>query len=555
MIGFNYAQPFLINRTVKFVNEPSTPENKNIGYGLIGATAVTYIGRAVRNEEPKHVFLSADCQQIATGRYKHATYRSITVIRGALVSMIYSKTLKLKLSGSQDAPAVSLMSADVGGITTTIDGLHDIWASTIEVGIGMYLLWVYAGVGFIVPLVLAVISMGVNYFVVGKKMVGYRKVWNEATQQRLGLTGSALRDMKSLRMMGLGPRLQSLLQKLRIRELHRMKGLRWMAIWMNIVGGLARLFSPPFVLMVYSVQARAGGWQPLNAAQAYTILSIISLTIEPLSMVLTRIPSTMSSLACFDRIQQYLLREEQVDDRLLNDHKKVVSTDRESSGIELEVIQSEGKGIRSKEAILLNDLSLGYSKDTDVVHSVTSTLERNTITMIIGPIGAGKSSFLLGLLGELKINKGFVRLDQEIIGYCSQSSWLPNATVRQIVAGTDEVSDEVDELWLRSVLQACVLDVDIQQFPNGEDSVIGSRGLALSGGQRQRLALARAVYQRPGLMLLDDIFSALDAKTESLVFDRLFSSSGLFRQQATTVVLATHAGRCSTILVSIFQLG
>lgn len=95
------------------------------------------------------------------------------------------------------------MSADVGGITTTVDGLHDIWASMIEVGIGVYLLWVYSGVGFIVPLFLAAISMCINYFVVGKKMVSYRKIWNEATQQRLGLTGSALCDMKSLRMMAL----------------------------------------------------------------------------------------------------------------------------------------------------------------------------------------------------------------------------------------------------------------------------------------------------------------------------------------------------------------
>lgn len=51
LIGFNYAQPFLINRTVHFVGEPSSPQNKNIGYGLIGATAITYIGRAVRVEE------------------------------------------------------------------------------------------------------------------------------------------------------------------------------------------------------------------------------------------------------------------------------------------------------------------------------------------------------------------------------------------------------------------------------------------------------------------------------------------------------------------------
>jgi ATP-binding cassette subfamily C (CFTR/MRP) protein 1 len=213
----------------------------------------------------------------------------------------------------------------------------------------------------------------------------------------------------------------------------------------------------------------------------------------------------------------------------------------------LEILPSTGKTDQTKEAILISELSLGYTKDTDVVHSVTSTLKRNTITMIIGPVGAGKSSMLLGLLGELRSNKGFVRMDHETVGYCSQSAWLPNATVKQIVAGTDEILDEIDEVWLQTVLQACVLDVDIQEFPNGDDSVIGSRGLTLSGGQRQRLALARAVYQRPSLMILDDIFSALDAKTETLVFDRLFSASGLFRKHATTVVLATHAGKCSTI--------
>jgi len=62
----------------------------------------------------------------------------------------------------------------------------------------------------------------------------------------------------------------------------------------------------------------------------------------------------------------------------------VGSPDRESSGVELEVMPSDGKGVQNKEAILLSDLSLGYVKDTDVVHSVTSTLKRNTITIIIG---------------------------------------------------------------------------------------------------------------------------------------------------------------------------
>ncbi|KUJ16558.1 multidrug resistance-associated protein [Mollisia scopiformis] len=523
LIGFNYAQPFLINRTTRFVTEPLSLDNTNVGYGLIGATAIVYIGRAV-----------------ATGRYKHATYRGMTVLRGALVSMIYSKTLKLNLVGSKDAPAVTLMSTDVGGITTSLDSLHDIWACTVEVAIGVYLLWLYAGVGFVVPLILAFVSGGINYFVIGKKMVGYRKTWNEATQKRVALAASALREIVSTRMMGLGPRIQALLQSQRVRELHRMKGLRWMIIWMNVFGGLARLYSPPFVFMVYVVRARSGRGHPLNTAQAYTILSILGLIVNPLSMVITMIPSTMSSLACFDRIQQFLLREEQADDRLLNlpvSGSPAAST----SGIEMQILPPRGGLSQNEHAILLDSLSLGYSKNTNVVQSATSSLKRGTITMIVGPVGSGKTSLLLGLLGELRSNKGFIRLDAQNIGYCSQSAWLPNGTVRQIIAGTEDDLEDVDEVWLRSVIYACALDVDIELFPRGEHSLIGSRGLTLSGGQRQRLALARAVYQRQILLILDDILSALDAKTEALVFSRLFSNSGILRQQRTTIILATHA--------------
>lgn len=70
---------------------------------------------------------------------------------------------------------------------------------------------------------------------------------------------------------------------------------------------------------------------------------------------------------------------------------------------------------------------------------------------------------------------------------------------------------------------------------------VGTSGISLSGGQKQRLALARAVYARKKVVILDDIFSGLDADTEERIFVRLFSRQGLFRQLGTTVLLVTHA--------------
>ena len=70
---------------------------------------------------------------------------------------------------------------------------------------------------------------------------------------------------------------------------------------------------------------------------------------------------------------------------------------------------------------------------------------------------------------------------------------------------------------------------------------VGSSGISLSGGQKQRLALARAVYARKDLVMLDDVFSGLDADTEERIFTSLFSRQGLFRRLGTTVLLVTHA--------------
>ena len=87
---------------------------------------------------------------------------------------------------------------------------------------------------------------------------------------------------------------------------------------------------------------------------------------------------------------------------------------------------------------------------------------------------------------------------------------------------------------------------DIQWFFANHQSTIlatkvGSSGISLSGGQKQRLALARAVYACKDVVMLDDIFSGLDADTEEHVFKALFTRNGLFRRLNTTVILATHA--------------
>lgn len=102
---------------------------------------------------------------------------------------------------------------------------------------------------------------------------------------------------------------------------------------------------------------------------------------------------------------------------------------------------------------------------------------------------------------------------------------------------------EYDETLYQKVINACGLVADITQLPQGDMTKLGNQGNQISGGQAQRVSLARAAYSRQPLILLDDCFSGLDSKTESLVFSRLLGSQGLLKRLGCTIVLATHAVR------------
>jgi hypothetical protein len=123
LIGFKFSQPFLINTIINFVGSPTRPEfDAQIARGLVGATALVYIGIAV-----------------TTCLYLHLTHQLITRIRGALVGLIYKKTLCLR--AYTDAAPLTLMSTDIDGIVAGFRALHDIWGCVLEIGIGIYLLY------------------------------------------------------------------------------------------------------------------------------------------------------------------------------------------------------------------------------------------------------------------------------------------------------------------------------------------------------------------------------------------------------------------------------
>lgn len=118
---------------------------------------------------------------------------------------------------------------------------------------------------------------------------------------------------------------------------------------------------------------------------------------------------------------------------------------------------------------------------------------------------------LYALLGELEKVHGTIDVHGSL-SYASQEPWILSETVRDnILFGTP-----YDEERYKAVIHACALEADIASFVAGHDTQIGERGVTLSGGQKARLSLARAVYRKASVYLLDDPLSAVDTKVWTL---------------------------------------
>jgi subfamily B ATP-binding cassette protein MsbA len=199
--------------------------------------------------------------------------------------------------------------------------------------------------------------------------------------------------------------------------------------------------------------------------------------------------------------------------------------------------------------IEFKDVSFGYEKSKEVLHSLSFKAPAGSVTALVGSSGSGKST-IAGLVATfLNPDSGTVSLDghdlssinlnsyRHYLGVVLQDDFLFEGTVRENILFPRPNASEKE---LDAAVKGAYVDEFTDRFDEGLDTVIGERGVKLSGGQRQRISIARALLANPKVIILDEATSNLDTESETFIQKSL---NGLMRDRTTFVI----AHRLSTI--------
>ncbi|KAK5988781.1 ABC transporter gloK [Cladobotryum mycophilum] len=265
---------------------------------------------------------------------------------------------------------------------------------------------------------------------------------------------------------------------------------------LGITAFASSALAPVWGYGVYILLARADNTRTLTKGVAFASLSLFETLNQPLMFAINAAEDFRIVVNSFRRIQEYITSEEHEDYRL--------SPRRTSHVVILDFLNQMGMRYLSKNSQIHGQVLI----DDAVLKNLNFELPKSQTTMIFGPVGTGKSSFLKLLLGEMPYISGSVSVIFLRAAYCPQSPWLLRGTIQKNIVGMSEW----DSKWYETVVHACMLS-----------------------------ALARALYSRNSFMILDDVLTGLDRTTEQSILDGVFGPDGLLKRLRSTVVLATNS--------------
>ncbi|KAK8395732.1 hypothetical protein O3P69_005668 [Scylla paramamosain] len=499
-------------------------------------------------------------------------------VTGAMQAVMYKKVLRLRTGGERlSAQIINFSNNDMERLFEACISCVFITAMpvlfTLSVIYCIYILgpWSLLGQGVYI-LFYPIMAL------IAKAQSSIRVETVKVTDKRVALMSEILNSMRLIKMYSWEDSFAKKISGIRREELkkHRI-GALLQAVSSTVTPSIS-ILATIVTFMGYTLSG-----SPLNSAEAFTIFSVFNamqFTVGVLPFTVRSIAEAKISLTRIQKLLELPEHQKQVGGLLNNnlalqiksgdfawevlniDFKqkksggasdspaanKLKNGDAKRDG----AVQGEGKhtnghanGSSSPIKSSQEDaVTTNMIKSVDTLFDINLSIEKGKLIGVCGSIGAGKSSLISAICGDMKVQNGSVQVNGHL-ALVTQQAWIYNDTFRENVL----IGQQYDEEKYKEVLRVCSLESDIELLASGESTEIGERGTNLSGGQKQRVNLGRAVYCNRDIYLLDDPLSAVDAKVARHIFNQCIRG----HLAEKTVILVTHAPhfleKCDEIVV------
>ncbi|KAN0009360.1 hypothetical protein ACTFIU_006645 [Dictyostelium citrinum] len=477
-VGTQFVGPEILSRMVTFVVESKlgiSTEDPNMGYYY----ALIMFGTAMFGS-------------FCTYHANKISIRTGDRLRSIIVLDVYKKAIKLSNSARSDTSPgqiVNLMSNDAQRMVEVFGMFNNGALALPQIIICLALLYkkigwpTFAGLG----LMLAAIPFN---GMAAKRLTETRKSLVLLSDSRVKVTNEILQAIKIIKLYAWE---DSFAKKVIERRNNEIKLLfsfsRYRTILIVIIGAL------PTAAAILVISSYYGYEKSLDPSRIFSALAYLNLLKLPLGFLPILIALGIQMQIASKRVTDFLL---------LPEMKEIQQIDNPSL----------------PNGVYMKDSTTTWNKekeDSFGLKDINFQATGQSLTMVVGSVGSGKSTLVQAMLGELETIEGEIGIKGSI-AYVPQQAWIINATLKDnIIFGK-----ELDEEKYQKVLEVCALKRDIELFPQGDLVEIGERGINLSGGQKQRVSIARAVYSDADVYILDDPLSAVDSHVGKHLFHKCF---------------------------------
>ncbi|KMY92502.1 uncharacterized protein Dsimw501_GD10651 [Drosophila simulans] len=443
-------------------------------------------------------------------------------MRVAMGSMIFRKALRLTkgaLGDTTSGHVVNLISNDIPRLDSAPYTVHYLWVGPLQVLVITYLMYQEIGISAVFGVLFMLLFMPIQMYL-GTMTSALQLKAAERTDNRIRMVNEIISAIQVLKMYAWEQPFEQMVTQAREKEMNTIRQgqyirgfgfacrivLSRVAIFLSLVGYviLGKVFTPEIAFMITAY------YNVLLAAMSIYVPSAIIQTAQILTSI--------------RRVEQFMQSEE------LNSSDKSEGPFKETVA---DPPSNNNETVLQESAISIRDVKAKWDPNSPdyTLNGINLQIKPGSVVAVIGLTGSGKSSLIQAILGELKAESGQLKVNGSL-SYSSQEAWLFSGTVRQnILFGQPMDSQRYEE-----VVKKCALERDFDLLPLRDNTIVGERGASLSGGQRARISLARSVYRKASIYLLDDPLSAVDASVARHLFEQCVRG----HLRGSTVVLVTH---------------